>query len=186
MRRVSASVCSCATSTRVFAPSGSAARAASARFSSRIRLGQLGGEAARARVEIGALRLDPLELRGRAILGAAASRAAVSARSSEARAAAASARAAAIRRFGVVELAVGLVDRALRRRARLVERREPVDAFEPLRRRRAARLGDIAVPAPQRPAERHQPLPDRERLAVVASATSTCASRRASAAGAST
>ncbi len=55
--------------------------------------------------------------------------------------------------------------RRLGRRTFGLQRGEPVAPLHPLRRCRAAALADIAVPAPQPPLARDQPLPDAEMLA---------------------
>ena len=64
---------------------------------------------------------------------------------------------------------LGVGDRRVERGQRRLDLGEPVDADQPLGRRRAAAGRDEAVPAPQPPVAGDQPLADGERLPVVAS-----------------
>ena len=120
-----------------------------------------------ARGKIGALRFDPLDRGGRAVLAP---------------------RRVARGRFGAFERAPRRLCRrtrcancridprklAVRRRHGIhrsgphrLDRAQPVNPLQPLGRRRTTRFGDIAIPAPQHARHRHQPLPHGQRHAVI-------------------
>ncbi len=115
------------------------------------------------RGKIGALRLDPLDRGGRAVLGSR--RLACGSFGLFQRPPRRQRRRArgGDRRVDPREFAVRRRHCIDRCRPRRLDRAQPVDPFEPLGRRRPARFGNIAVPAAQHARHRHQPLPDRER-----------------------